>query len=89
MWSIIVGALTPPLLAVVQQPKWPGWLRSTVMLASAAVVGVGTAWLQGTLTFVRFTDSALVAGVAIIAAYHGIWKPSGVAPTIETKTSVG
>lgn len=87
MWAIIVGALTPPLVAFVQQPRWPGWFRSTVMIGSAAVDGVVVAWLQGDLTAHRFIDAALIAGVAIIAAYHGIWKPSGIAPKIEKASS--
>lgn len=86
MWSLIVGALTPPLLSVVQQPRWPGWLRTGFMLGAAVVDGVVISWLQGNLDLARFTNSALVAGVAIITAYHGIWKPSGISPAIENKT---
>lgn len=87
MWSLIVGALTPPLLAVVQQPRWPSGLRALFMVAAAVVDGIVVAWLQGNLDFARFTNSALVAGVAIITAYHGLWKPTGVAPAIEASTS--
>lgn len=86
MWSLIVGALTPPLVAIIQQPRWAGWVRSTVMIAAAAVDGVGVAYFQGDFTGKRLLDAALVAGVAIIAAYHGIWKPSGIAPKIENAT---
>jgi hypothetical protein len=31
----------------------------------------------------------LVAAVAIGAAYHLLWKPSGIAPGIERATSTG
>lgn len=87
MWSLIVGALTPPLVAVIQQPKWNGTARTVFMLLAAVVDGVVISWLQGDLDFTRWANSALVAGVAIITAYYGIWKPTGVAPKIEAKTS--
>jgi phage-related minor tail protein len=88
MWSIILGAITPPIVAFVQQPKWKGTLvRPLIMVAFAALDGVIVAWLQGALTWNRFTDSALMCGVAIVAAYEGIWKPSGIAPQIEAATS--
>jgi hypothetical protein len=87
MWSLIVGALTPPLVAVIQRPKWSGTARTFFMLLAATVDGVVVAWLEGNLDFARFTNSALVAGVAIITAYYGIWKPTGVAPKIEKATS--
>jgi hypothetical protein len=86
MWSLIVGALTPPLLSVVQQPRFAR-LRPVLMIGAAITDGVVIAWLQGNLDFARFTNSALIAGVAIITAYHGIWKPSGISPAIEKKTS--
>ena len=85
MWSLIVGALTPPLLSVVQQPRYARF-RPVLMIGAAVIDGVMVAWLQGNLDFSRFVNSALVAGVAIITAYHGIWKPSGVSPAIEKKT---
>lgn len=88
MWSIILGAITPPVVAFVQQPKWKGTLvRPLIMVGFAALDGIIVAWLQGSLTWNRFTDSALMAGVAIVAAYEGIWKPSGIAPQIEHATS--
>lgn len=86
MWSLIVGALTPPLLAVIQQPRFDRF-RPVLMIGAAVVDGIVVAWLQGNLDFARFTNSALVAGVAIITAYHGIWKPTGISPAIERKTS--
>lgn len=87
MWSLIVGALTPPLVSVVQRPTFNPHFRVILMIAAAVVDGVVIAWLQGDLTFARFTNSALVAGVAIISAYQGIWKPTGIAPRIERATS--
>jgi hypothetical protein len=87
MWSLIVGALTPPLVAIVQRPTFNPTFRVIIMIGSAAIDGVAVAWLQGDLNLARFTNSALIAGVAIISAYYGIWKPSGIAPKTEKATT--
>lgn len=87
MWSIIAGALTPPIVAIVNRSHWPRGLKSVVMIAAAVVDGIVVSWLQGDLNFARFANSALIAGVAIITAYYGIWKPTGVAPAIEASTT--
>lgn len=90
MWSVIVGALTPPVVALVQNPAWSApakkWIRVAIMVLFAVADGIGTAWIQGSLTWTRWSDSALIAGVAIITAYNGIWKPAGVTPAIEAKS---
>lgn len=88
MWSIIIGALTPPIAAFIEQPRWKGTImRPLVMMGFAVLDGIIIAWLQGSLTWARFTDSALMCGIAIVTAYEGIWKPSGIAPEIEAATT--
>ena len=89
MWSLIVGALTPPLLAVIQQPRWSGLVRSSFMVGAAAVDGVITTLLENNFDWSNWVKSSLMCGVAVIAAYHGIWKPNGVAPAIEKATVPG
>lgn len=89
MWAIVVGSLTPPVVAFVNRllgTKNASWERPAIMIGFAIVDGVGTAYFQGSLTGQRFLQAALIAGVAIIAAYQGVWKPTGVAGAIEQKT---
>jgi hypothetical protein len=89
MWSLIVGFLTPPVLAIIQQGGWSKRVRAVVAFAAAMVAGAGTAYFQGDLTGRRFVEAALVVLVATIAAYQGFWKPTDVAPTIEKMTDLG
>lgn len=89
MWSIIVGALTPPLLAIVQQPRWSGFVRSAFMVGAAAIDGIITTWLEGKINWHDYAQAALMCGVAIIAAYHGFWQPTGIAGKIENATVPG
>ena len=88
MWSLIVGFLLPPALALVMQSKWPTQFQAIVAFVACAVAGAGTAYFQGDLTGRRWVESGLVVLVASIATYHGFWKPTKVAPTIETKTNL-
>lgn len=87
-WSLIVGAFAPLLIAVVQQPKWTSRTRALVMVISSVVLGVGTAYFDGSLG-----DGSDVTGtvvrvlVAAVAAYEGFWKNVGTTAAIEVATS--
>lgn len=89
MWSLIVGTLMPPVLALIQQPRWSNTVRSVVMVIASIVVGAGTAYFENDQVFVgkSIVQSVLTVMVAAIATYHGFWKPTEIAPTIEKATS--
>lgn len=87
MWSALAGAITPPALAVFQQPRFPGWARVLVMAVGSCIVALVTASMQGKLNWSRWEHSLLVVGVLAISTYHGGWKPSGIAPAIEKATA--
>lgn len=89
MWSMIVGFFLPLLLAVVQQPRWPSYVRSIVMFLGCLVASAGTVILQGEFSGERWVESALLIIVTTIATYKGLWKPIEVAPAIEDATSPG
>ncbi|MFH8466060.1 hypothetical protein [Streptomyces sp. NPDC017991] len=86
-----VGAVLPLLTAIVQRPAWSAEVKKLVAVVLALVAGVSTVaasggWEQfqhGTLAFATIT--------AVLAAsqttYDLIWKPSKVAPAIESVTS--
>lgn len=90
LYGLLVGALLPALVAVIQQPRWPSWFRAVVSVASSIVAGSLTVyltegdalWEQGHLHVV------LLVGVASWASYQSFWRSTGVAPVIEAKTSV-
>ena len=88
MWSLVVGFFLPPVLAVVQQSKWPDQLRALVAFAACAVAGVGIAYFQGDLTGKRFVEAGLVVLVTAVATYRNFWKPVGVSSAIETRTNL-
>lgn len=87
-WSLIVAFFVPPVVALINQQQWSSRLKAVVFFAVSLLAAAGTAYFQGDLTGKRFLDSALVIVAAAAAYYHGLWKPTDVAPTIEKATSV-
>lgn len=86
-----VGGFLPLLTAVVQRPHWSAQAKQLVAVAVALVAGVVTVISSGGLS--QFQDGWLSAGTlgAVVAAsqaaYDLIWKPSSLAPAIESATT--
>lgn len=90
MWAAIVGFFMPMLLAVVQQPGWSNAVRSIIMFLASCGAAVGTVLIQNDGWDGRdWVSTTLLIMVTAIATYHGLWKPTGVAPSIEKSTSGG
>lgn len=87
MWNLIVGFLLPPAVAVVQQRHWPAGVQAVVTFLVACLAAAGTAYFDGRLTAAGWATGALTVLVTAVATYHGLWKPTGVAPAIQDATS--
>lgn len=85
-WSAIVAFFVPPIVAVVNRQSWPSHVKALVFFIVSLVAAGGTAWFQGDLTAKRWLDASLIVVAAATAFYHGLWKPTGVAPAVEEKT---
>lgn len=89
-WALILGVLSPLLLSVVQQPRWPNSVRAALTAVASVVIGVVTVLANGGLE-----DASGVLGIIALvlvasnAAYRNLWKPTGIAPAIERATSGG
>jgi VIT1/CCC1 family predicted Fe2+/Mn2+ transporter len=88
MWSLVVGFFLPLALSVVIQTGWSEAAKAAVAFLAAAAAGAGTAYFEGDLTGRSFVSAALVVLVSALATYRSFWKPTGVAPSIETATNV-
>lgn len=89
LWAAALGYLSPPVIAIVQQPRFAGPLKALIMLAWSVLVGLGTAYFNDQFSGQTVTTCMLTAAVAIGVAYHTLWRPSGIAPGIEAGTSSG
>jgi hypothetical protein len=87
--SIIVGSVLPNLIAVFVQPGWKSEVRGLVTFAICAAAGTVIAWLQGDLSSATDIGAAIVSVlVTSQVLYATLWKPSGIAPAIEQKSSL-
>lgn len=87
-WAAIVAFFVPIVTAVLVQTKWSPRIKAVVFFAVSLIAAGGTAYFQGDFTGKRFLDAALIVVAAGAAFYHGFWKPTAVAPTIEHKTNL-
>lgn len=95
MWAMIVGFISPPVLAFIQQPGWSDKTRAAVAFVFSALTSLGTLWFDDTLGFHAALDldnyitAFLLTFVTTITTYRNFWKPTNVAPAIELATSPG
>jgi hypothetical protein len=84
----IGGAVMPFLIAIINQATWNPKLKGVVAFALCLGAAALLAALHGTLTLTNWRDTAILVTSAAMVMYHALWKPSGLAPAIETATTV-
>lgn len=89
LWAAGLGYVLPPVVAIVNQPRWSGAVKGLLMLVVAVLDGLGTAYFNGEFDGKTIVTCMLTAAIAIGVAYHTVWRPSGIAPGIEQATSTG
>ncbi|MGW0562965.1 hypothetical protein ACWDZ4_20655 [Streptomyces sp. NPDC003016] len=83
--------MLPLLTAVLQRPQWSVRAKKIVAVVTALVAGVLTVVSVGGLEQFQHGLPTLATIIAVLAAsqsaYDLIWKPSRIAPVIESVTS--
>ena len=86
--NALIGPFLPPLIAVVNQPKWPTWGKSLAMLTVCAITGTMTTALNGDLLGLDLPAAVLACAAGAVSSYHVWWKPkSGITDAVEHATS--
>lgn len=86
--GIVVGSLLPNVIAIVVQPYWRSEVRGLVAFAICIVAGTVIGLLQGDLDDGRDIATSVIAVlITSQVLYQTLWRPSGIAPTIEQATS--
>jgi hypothetical protein len=88
-WTALAAFLLPPVMAVINQPKWSPQIKSGLAFLACLGVAAVTTWLQGDFAGGDYITAALTALTVAQATYQGFWKPTGIAPGIEEGTSAG
>jgi len=89
MWTLVVGFVLPLVLSVIIQTGWSPRLQAILAFVVAAIVAAVTLYLKNDLTGRSWVSATLVILVTAIATYHGFWKPTNVANSIESRTNIG
>lgn len=87
IWSLVVGFALPPLIAFVSSAHWPSWARALMAVIVCMVGGGVTAAVSGYYTGVPLLRAVMLTLIATLGFYRVFWRPSGVAPWIERKTT--
>ena len=87
LWSTFIGAVLPPLIALVNQARWSPAMKFIVAVLTSIITSAVTVWLKNEFNPHNWFRSALVIALAALTTYHVAWKPSGIAPSIEVATS--
>ncbi|MFI9078813.1 hypothetical protein ACIGW8_20440 [Streptomyces sioyaensis] len=86
-----VGAVLPLLTAVVQRPAWSAKYKKVVAVVAAFVAGVFAVAADGGWGQFEHGKLTLATLLGVLAAsqtsYDLLWKPSKLAPMIESLTS--
>lgn len=87
MIGLLVGAITPLIISVIQQPTLSTRARKIVALVVSAIVG-GVVVLSSESANVGDVLGTIVAvWAASEAFFQKVWRPSGVTDAVENATS--
>ena len=75
---ILIGVITPLLVALVASAKWSDTAKGVAALVVSAAIGTATAYAGGALDAANIIGSTLAALGACQVAYLGLFKPIGV-----------
>ena len=91
-WSLLVGALTPFLIAAVNRPTMTVQARQIVAAVISLLVGLITVILGGTIgDWTLSLNNGVIIMASVVGsaqlAYALIWKPTKIAEVVELATT--
>lgn len=86
--NILIGALLPHVVAVLNQSHWPAGTKSLIAFASCLVAAVISTAVDGNLDWENWTIAAGTIYALARTTYAGLWKPTGTVDAVETNTNL-
>lgn len=84
--SALVGMVLPGLIAVLNRYHWPTEAKAACAFVVCVVAAGVIAWWDQTLDWSNYRIAILTVLTSALGFYHAIWRPSGVADSLERKT---
>lgn len=89
LWSGLVGFFLPLAISIIIQTNWPSNAKAGASFCASLIAAFGTAYFSGLLDPQDVARCFLVTFTIAVASYTGLWKPTGIAPKLESITSFG
>ena len=86
--SAFVGLLVPLIVSFVNQTHWKSQVKGLVAIVVSLVAAVVTSWAAGDLHGRSLATSFLIVLGATLTTYRVFWKPTGIADSVESATTV-
>lgn len=92
-WSVLLGIITPFLVAIVNNPRWSANTKRYVSMGIAVLVGMMNLIVNNALTnWSDFSLNGVLVNLVLVigaaqTAYALLWKPTGAADKVEAATS--
>jgi hypothetical protein len=86
--SAFVGLLVPLIVSFVNQSHWKSQVKGLVAIVISLVAAVVTSWAAGDLHGKSLATSFLIVLGATLSTYRIFWKPTGIADSVESATTV-
>jgi hypothetical protein len=78
----------PPIIALLNQRKWPTEAKALIALAVCAAYSAGVTLIRGEYGWQEWRNALLQVCGGTFVAYKLFWNPSGLAAKIENRTSI-
>ena len=91
-WAVLLGLITPFLVAFVARPTWSPSQKRYLSVGVAVIVGAINLFVQGLLSNFSWEFGSVVNNIVLVlgasqAAYSLLWKPTGISDKVEQVTS--
>jgi hypothetical protein len=86
LWSGLVGAWLPLLIAAVNRYRWTSQTKGAATFLICAVAALGTSHFAGELAGRDYVVNTMIVLSAATISYQTFWKPTHIAPMIEQRT---
>lgn len=84
--SALLGSMMPAAIAVILRRNWSSEVKGAVALVLCLIAAALLTWQTGNLNAADYVRSALIVFTMAQVLYQTYWKPSEIAPSIESRT---
>jgi len=85
-WSFLIGTFLPLAIAAVNRQRWTSQAKGLMTFMISTAAAAGTSYFTGDFSGEDLVTSFLIVLVSATVTYTVFWKPSGIAPAVESAT---